>query len=230
VCRQGLMVDPAKIVVIVNLPPPTSVKQLHTTLGHTGYYRKFIKEYAQITTLMEKLLKHNVKYEQNEECHKSFDILKEKMVITPILVFPDWKRPFHVHVEVSSITLGIILAQPRDRGIDPPIAFVSRKLSLVERKYTTTEREGLAMVYALHKFRHYLLGSHFKMFTDHSTLKYLVNKPVLGGKICRWLLLFQEYDFEIIVKPRRLNAGPNHLSKLESGEEPVSLEDCLPNS
>jgi len=85
------------------------------------------------------------------------------------------------------------------------------------------------MVYALQKFRHYLLGSDFKMFTDHSTLKYLVNKPVLGGKICRWLLLFQEYDFEIIVKLGRLNAGPNHLSRLESGEEPISLEDCLPN-
>ena len=66
------------------------------------------------------------------------------------------------------------------------------------------------------------------MVTDHLALKYLVNKPVLGGKICRWLLLFQEYDFEIIVKRQRLNVGPDHLSRLESGEEPVSLEDCLP--
>ena len=73
-----------------------------------------------------------------------------------------------------------------------------------------------------------MLDSHFKMFIDHSSLKYLVNKPVLGGKICRWLLLFQEYDFEIIVKPGRLNVGPDNLSKLESGEEPISLEDCLP--
>ena len=84
-----------------------------------------------------------------------------------ILVFPDWTRPFHVHVDSSSIALGIILAQPGDRGIDHPIAFASRKLSSTERNYTTTEREGLAMVYALQKFRHYLLGSHFKMFTDH---------------------------------------------------------------
>ena len=84
------------------------------------------------------------------------------------------------------------------------------------------------MVYALQKFRHYLLGAPFKMFTDHSTLKYLVNKPVLGGRICRWLLLFQEYDFEIIVKPGRLNAGPDHLSWIDSGEEPSNLEDNLP--
>ena len=86
------------------------------------------------------------------------------------------------------------------------------------------------MVYVLQKIRHYLLGVHFKMFIDHSTLKYLVNIPVLGGRICRWLLLFQEYHFKIIVKPGRLNARPNHLFRLESGEEPISLEDNLPNA
>jgi hypothetical protein len=82
-----------------------------------------------------------------------------------------------------------------------------------------------AMVYALQKFRHYLLGKHFKMFTYHSTLKYLVNKPVLGGIICRWLLLFQEFEFEVTVKPRKLNVGPNHLSRVTNGEEPTNLEE-----
>ena len=129
------------------------------------------------------------------------------MVTTPILVFPNWNKEFHVHVDASSIALGTVLSQSRVGNIDHPISFASRKLSTVEKNYTTTEREGLAMVYALQKFRHYLLGSHFKMFTDHSDLNYLVNKPVLGGRICRWLILFQEYDFEIIVKPGRLNLG-----------------------
>ena len=68
------------------------------------------------------------------------------------------------------------------------------------------------------------------MFIDHLAMKYLVNKLVLGGKICRWLLLFQEYDFEIIVKPGKLNAGPDHLSRLESREKPTSLEDNLPDA
>jgi hypothetical protein len=72
------------------------------------------------------------------------------------------------------------------------------------------------------------LGGHFNIFIDHSALKYLVNKIVLGGRICRWLLLFQEYDFEIVVKPRRMNKGPDHLSRLEHGEEPISLGDTLP--
>jgi hypothetical protein len=83
------------------------------------------------------------------------------------------------------------------------------------------------MVYALQKFCHYLLGGHFKMFTNHSALKYLVNKTVLGGRICIWLLLFQEYDFEIIVKTGRMNKGPDHLLRLEHGEESTSLEDAL---
>ena len=219
--------DPTKISIIVNLSPPALVKRLRTALGHTGYYKKIIKGYVQITTPMEKLLKHDVKYEWNEECQKSLGILRERMVIASILVFPNWKKILHVHVDASSIALGIILAQHGEGGIDHLIAFASKKLSSAERNYTTIEREGLAMVYALQKFRHYLLGSHFKMFTDHSTLKYLVNKTVLGGKICRWLLLFQEYDFEVIVKLGRLNGGSYHLSRLESDEEPINLEECL---
>ena len=128
---------------------------------------------------MEKMLKKDVKFLWNEECQQSLDTLKEKMVTTPILVFPYWNQPFHVHVDASSIALGIVLTQPGEGGIDHPIAYSSINLSTAEKNYTTTEREGLAMVYALQKFRHYLLGAPFKMFTDHSSLKYLVNKPVL---------------------------------------------------
>ena len=85
------------------------------------------------------------------------------------------------------------------------------------------------MVYALQKYRHYLLGGHFKMYTDHFMLKYMVNKPVLGEQICTWLLLFQEYDFEVVVKPGWLNTGLDHLSHIEIGEEPTNLEEGLPN-
>ena len=100
----------------------------------------------------------------------------------------------------------------------------------LEKNYNTTEREGLAMVYALHKFRHYLLGKHFKMFTNHSILKYLVNKPVLGGTIFIWILLFQEFDFEVIVKQGKFNAGLDHLSRVTNGEEPTNLEDNFPDA
>jgi hypothetical protein len=141
--------------------------------------------------------------------------------------FLDWSKEFHVHVDASSIALGVVLAQPREGDVDHLLSFSSRKLSTAEINYTTIEREGLAMVYVLQKFCHYFLGGHFKMFTDHSTLKYLVNKLVLGGRIFRWLLLFQEYDFEIIGKPGRMNKSSDYLSRLEHGEEPTSLEDTL---
>jgi hypothetical protein len=150
------------------------------------------------------------------ECGKEFNILKENLSIAPILIFPNWEIEFHVHVDASSISLGVILAQPGEGNMDHPIYFSNQKIFQAKRNYTSIEREGLAMIYALQMFKNYLLGSHFKFFTDNSALKYLVNKLVLEGRICRWLLFFQEFSFEVIVKPRRWNVGPDHLSMLES--------------
>jgi hypothetical protein len=86
------------------------------------------------------------------------------------------------------------------------------------------------MAYALQKCRHYLLGNKFNMFTDNSDIIYLVNKPMLGGRICRWLLLFQNFYFEVVLKPGILNAGPYHLSRITNGEEPNNFEDKFPYS
>jgi len=202
------MVDPTKILVILNLKALRSVKQLCATQGHTGYYRKFIEGYAQMTMPIKKLLNKDVTFSWNDDYKKSLDILKEKMVISPILVFPDWKKEFHVHVDASCIVFGVVLTQVSEEDLDHPIAFASRRLSKVEKNYSTTKHEGLAMVYALQKYRHYLLGGNFKMYTDQFVLKYLVNKHVFEGRTYRWLLLFKEYDFEVVVKPRCLNGGP----------------------
>jgi len=98
-------------------------------MGHTGYYLKFIKAYAHITMPMEKLLKKDATFCWVEECHRSLDVLNEKMVTTPILVFSDWKKEFHVHVDASRIALGVVLTQAGEGEMDHPIAFASRKLS-----------------------------------------------------------------------------------------------------
>jgi hypothetical protein len=140
---------------------------------------------------MEKLLKKDTIFQWNEDYQQGLDTLNQNMVTTPILVFPDWENTFHVHVDASSIALGAIMAQLGAGELDHPISFAGRKLSESEKNYNTTEREGLAMVYELQRFRHYLLGKYFKMFTDHCALTYLVKKTVLGGRICRWILLFQ---------------------------------------
>jgi hypothetical protein len=107
---------------------------------------------------MEKLLKKEAKFQWNEDCQKGLDVLKQKLVTFPILVFLDWKKEFHVHVDASSIVLDAVLAHIGEGKLDHPIAFASRKLSTAENNYTRTEREGLEMVYALHKFRHYFWG------------------------------------------------------------------------
>ena len=185
-----MLFNPVKIMIIVNLPPPMMVKQLRATLGHMGYYKNFIRGHTTITTPMEKMLKKDAKFEWIDECQGCLNTLKKKMVTSPILFFLDWTKRFHIHIDASSIALGVILAHLGEGVIDHPISFSIWKLSIVETNYMTTKQEGLVIVYALQKFCHYLLGGNFKMFIDHSTLKYLVNKPMLGGNICRWLLLF----------------------------------------
>jgi hypothetical protein len=174
------LVDPSKISIIFDLPPPTLVIKLCTALGHTVYYIKFIKGYAHITTPMEKILKKDNKFQWTKEFQQSLDTQNQKMITAPIMVFLDWSKEFNVHVDASSIAIATFLAQLGSGDIDHPLAFARNNLSTTERNYTTMEREGLAMVNALQKFRHYLLGGHFKMFNNHYALKYLVNKTMLG--------------------------------------------------
>jgi len=107
--------------------------------------------------------------------------------------------------------------------------FSSRKLYDVENNYTTTERKGLSMAYALHTFRHYFLGTPFKIFSRHSVFKYLVNKIMLRGRICHWFLLFHKFEFEVVFKLGKYNGGPNHLSCIEFGESSWCLNDELPD-
>ena len=109
-CKEGLLVDPAKIMLILSFPPLMNVKILWETLGHMRYYRKFIKGYIAITAPLENLLKKDVAFELSHECQGSFDTLKAKMASAPILVFLDWNKEFHVHFDASFVALGVVLA------------------------------------------------------------------------------------------------------------------------
>ena len=121
-------------------------------MGHTGYYSKFIKSYAQITAPMEELFKKDVTFCWNDDCMKSLDVLKEKFASVTILVFQKWDVEFHVHVDASCIVLGTILTQEGGEGLDHPMVFAIRRLSKAKKNYSTTECKGLAMVYALQKY------------------------------------------------------------------------------
>ena len=132
------ILDPEGSHDVALLDIPT--ESMSPLLGHTRYYRKFIKGYAAIIAPMEKLIKKDVAYKWTQECQGSFDTLNANMASAPILVFPDWDKEFHVHVNASSIPLGVVLAQPGEGDLYHPIAHDSRKLSFDERNYTTMER------------------------------------------------------------------------------------------
>ena len=122
-----------------------------------------------------------------EECEESFHKLKISLSTAPILRAPNWNVIFHVHVDASAFAVGAVLCQPDDKGFDHPIYYASRQLSAAEKKYTMTEREALGMIFAVQKFRHYLLANPFVFYVDPQALKYLIAKPCLTGRITRWL-------------------------------------------
>lgn len=109
----------------------------------------------------------------------AFEELKKQLTTTPILAFPNWDKEFHVHVDTSNYAIGATLAQTGDHGLDHPVYFASRLLSKAEKNYSTTDREALGMVYAVQKFKHYLLATPFVFYVDHQALLYLVNKPII---------------------------------------------------
>ena len=138
VCKEGIKVDFTKIKIILNLKPPIDPKQLKVLLGHTGYYRKFIRYYLDMTYPLEELLREEREFDWTKECNISFETLKRKLVEAPILRFPNLSTKFHVHIDASGLAIGEILTQPGDDGMDYPIVYSSIKLNKAERNYSTT--------------------------------------------------------------------------------------------
>jgi len=129
-------------------------------------------------------------------------------------IIPDLKLEFHVDTNASNFALGAMLSQNPNKTIDRPIYYANRLMNSAKKNYTTTEKEILAMIYVVKKFRHYLLGNNFTFFVDHQALLYLVNKPIVTSQIARWLLLLQKIDFKVIFKPSRVHFLPDHYLEL----------------
>ena len=137
---------------------------------------------------------------------------------------------FHVHTDASDIVVGAMLAQNPTSKTDQPIAYASRLLSKAEKNYTTTEKEALAMVYAVNKFCHYLLGNKFIFYMDNFALQYLVNKAQMSGRLAQWRLLFLEFDFKIIYKPGKTHDVANALSRNKGAEPATGILDQPTNA
>ena len=227
VSKNGISTDMDKIKVIIELPIPRGPRDVQVFMGHCGYYRRFIYMYAEIARPLYGLL---VVFVWTEECEESFEKLKKALTSAPILRAPVWDQIFHVHIDASAYAIGCILAQPGEFNKDFPIAYASRQMIAAEKNYTTTEREGLTMVYAVKKFRHYLLANKFIFFVDHQALLYLVNKPCATGRIVRWFVILLEFDFEVAVKKGTMHQRADHLSRITSGEAATGVNDDLPDA
>jgi hypothetical protein len=218
VSGETIRMDPAKAQDIVNWPRPTNQKEVQQILGLWNFYRRFIPGYAQIVAPITDLLKGNGKDFQFREAQEAAFL---KVVVlftsgnTPILRHFDQERPALIETDASDFAIGAVLSQKFEDGKVHPCAFLSRKLSPAEFNYDVFDKEMLAIVYALQKWRHYVLGTEHKttIFTDHHNLEYFTKKIKLNRRQARWAEIRLEYSFVIIYRKGSLNQKADILSR-----------------
>jgi hypothetical protein len=175
VSECGIEVDRAKIKIIEQLSPPTNVKGIYSFLGHAGFYRRFIKDFSQIARHLTSLLAKDALFIFNDECHEAFQILTKALISSSIIQPPNWKLPFEIMCDASNFAVGAILGQTKDKK-HFAISSASKTLAGPQLNYATTEKELLAVVFAIDKFRSYLVGAKVIIYIDHAALKYLLTK------------------------------------------------------
>ncbi|GJQ98353.1 reverse transcriptase domain-containing protein [Tanacetum coccineum] len=200
---SGIEVDRAKVDVIAKLPHPTTVKGVRSFLDP-------------LLTLLEK----ETPFVFSKDCIDAFQTLKKKLTEAPILVVPDWNLPFELMCDASDFAIGAVLGQQKMKHFQP-IHYASKTMTEAQIHYTTTEKEMLAVVYAFEKFWPYLVLSKSIVYTDHSALKYLMNKQDAKPRLLRWVLLLQEFDITIRDKKGSENLAADHLSRLENPHKDV---------
>ena len=190
------------------------MKDVRAFLGLANYYRKFVKDFAKIAGPLHELTKKGLKFQWTNECQAAFDLLKTALTQAPILAYPDFTLPFDLYVDASDDALDMVLGQIHS-GREVIISYRGRKLLPAEKNYSVTEREALAAVAGVKYFQPYLYGRKFTIHTDHNAVRWLMNIREPTGRLARWALLLQQYDFEIVHRSGKSNGNADALSRRE---------------
>lgn len=158
-------------------------------------------------------------HEEAQTAQDAFDSIKEKLTAAPLLIHPNYAKPFIVQCDASQCGVGALLAQADENGDERPISYMSHKLNKAQRNYTVTELECLAVVLAIKKFRPYIEGQDFKVVTDHASLKWLMRQKDLSGRLARWALKLQGFSFTIEHRKGSENKVADALSRAYEGDE-----------
>lgn len=210
--RNGLHCDPEKVSAMLKLPAPTNVKEVRKIIGVFSWYRRFIPDFSTKIAPITALLRKGRKFVWTAECSEAFQTIKEFLITAPVLNCPDYDLPFELHTDASGYGLGAVLIQKKNNE-DRVICFLSRSLTKQERNFSTTERECLAVLWAVEKLRPYLEGIPFTVVTDHYSLVWLQNLKDVNGRLARWTLKLQMYDFKIVHRKGKDHIVPDMLSR-----------------
>lgn len=223
--------DPGKVDAIWNFPVPRTVRQVRSFLGMCGWYQRYIAGYAAIASPITDLLSKHPKFIWTDKAQSAFEKLKVCLTSAPVLSHPDFTKPFVIQCDASKTGVGGVLYQVDESGAEHPIAFMSRKLNSAQQNYSVTEQECLAAILSLKKFRGYVEGMSFKIVTDHASLKWLMSHKDHSGRLARWSLKLQSFDFTIEHRKGKENVVPDALSRVHADEisisplTPLNLDD-----
>ncbi|KZS03675.1 Uncharacterized protein APZ42_033546, partial [Daphnia magna] len=219
VSKQGIAPDPDKIAAVRDFPEcnqgkttSNRIKQVQSFLGLCSYYRRHIAGFAKIAQPLTALTKKGASFLWENEQRNSFTALKKALTSAPILAHPDYESPMIIMSDACGYGIGAVLSQSKD-GKEFPLAYASRQLSKAELNYSITEKECLALIWALQKFRGFIWGCKIVIITDHEALCWLRTKKDLAGRLARWSLCLLEYEVEIRYRSGRLHTNADCLSR-----------------
>jgi transposase InsO family protein len=188
--------NPELVKAVMEFPLLKSPKDVRSFLGLVNYYRRFIKHLATVSEPIQKLVRNDIKWEWTIECQQAFEQIKELLTKSPVLRSPDFSRPFIIQTDASGIGMGAILSQLYEDG-EHPVAFASHLFNGPEIRYSATERECLAVVWAVRKFNVYLHSLPFIVESDARALSFLMTNKNPTKRMMKWAMLLSEYDFTL---------------------------------